>query len=98
MPTDFLFWNEVVIPLAGMAVGVILGLPIIKAIVRRIEQKPSGEFGAAEAAALRVEVSELRRRFDAIEDVTGRLSDMEERLEFAERLLTRQRESGHLPS
>lgn len=95
---DFLFWNQVVIPLAGMAVGVILGLPIIKAIVRRIEHKPTADLRAAETEALRAELAELRQRLDAVEDLSGRLGDMEERLEFAERLLTQQRQGGQLPA
>ncbi|HXV85888.1 MAG TPA: hypothetical protein VD793_04270 [Gemmatimonadales bacterium] len=90
---NFLFWNEIIIPLAGMAVGVILGLPIIRAIVRRLERP-----ALAETDTFRVELAELRRRVEVAEELGGRLSELEERLEFAERLLTRQRESGKLPS
>jgi hypothetical protein len=94
---DFLFWNEVVIPLAGMALSVTLGWPIARAIGRRIERRGAG--GDPEATErLRGDVEDIRRRLDALEDLSGRLGEVEERLEFTERLLTRQRESGQLPS
>ncbi|MBI3983487.1 MAG: hypothetical protein HY337_11290 [Gemmatimonadetes bacterium] len=93
---EFLFWNEVVIPLAGMAVGVILGLPLIKAIVRRIEGRPTAP-GSEEVQALRAEVAELRRRLESAEDVANRVAELEERADFAERLLTQQRDRSRLP-
>ncbi|HWP36182.1 MAG TPA: hypothetical protein VNL18_01390 [Gemmatimonadales bacterium] len=92
---DFLFWNQVVIPLAGMAVGVILGLPIIKAIVRRIERRPD-ELAGVESQALRAELAELKRRLETVDELAGRVGEIEERMDFAERLLTQQRESGRL--
>jgi hypothetical protein len=92
---DFLFWNEVVIPLAGMAVGVILGLPIIKAIVRRIEAK-TGEARGEEVATLRAELVSLRTRVEGLEELANRVGELEERADFAERLLTQQRGAGRL--
>lgn len=85
---DFLFWNEIIIPLAGMALTgiliVVVGLPLVKALVRRIESKGAAA-GDAEVAALRAEVAELRQRLDG-------MAELEERVDFAERLLTQQRE------
>ena len=95
---NFLFWNQVVIPLAGMAVGVILGLPLIKALVRRIEHKTNASSTASELTALRAEVTELRGRFGASDDLAARVMELEERADFAERLLTQHREPGRLGS
>ncbi|MBI2615541.1 MAG: hypothetical protein HYW52_07710 [Gemmatimonadetes bacterium] len=95
MPPDFLFWNEVIIPLAVLAAGVILGLPVVRAVVRHVERK-GGAPGETELAALRASMEELRSRLDRAEDFSGRLAEMEERLDFAERLLTQQRERAVL--
>ena len=85
------------IPLAGIGALVALGLPLVRAIVRYIERKSAGGLGAGDAEALRGEVDELRARLDQVEDTTARLTELEERLDFAERLLTQQRAQAGLP-
>jgi len=40
----------------------------------------------------------LQQRLDELEDVQRRLAEVEERLDFAERLLTKQRDVERLPS
>lgn len=87
---DFLFWNEIIIPLAGMALTgiliVVVGLPLVKALVRRIEGKVAAGGDAPEVAALRAEVAELRQRLDG-------MAELEERVDFAERMLAQQRQA-----
>lgn len=85
------------IPLAGIGALVVLGLPLIRAVVRYLERKGVGA-GSFEAEALRSEVDELRTRLDMVENTTGRLTELEERLDFAERLLTQQRARAELPA
>ena len=89
---DFIFWNEIIIPLAGMALTgiliVVVGLPLVKALVRRIEGKGAAA-GDAEVAALRAEVAELRQRLDG-------MAELEERVDFAERMLAQQRQARPL--
>jgi len=85
MPTD------IFVPLAGMATGVILLLPLVRALVRHVERRayrPSGELDALrdEVQALREGVSQLS------ESVERRLLDVEERVDFAERLLAQRKE------
>lgn len=92
----FIFWENVILPLAGMALAVILGLPIIRAVVRRIERKGS-EASVAELSALRAEVADLRARLEGGEHLGERLIELEERLDFTERMLTRQRAPDRLP-
>jgi hypothetical protein len=43
------------------------------------------------------EVEQLRARVEALEDSVGRVQELEERVDFAERLLTRAREHPELP-
>jgi hypothetical protein len=73
-------WDAVVL-LAGVLITVaVLLWPLIRAVARRIEA------GAA-AAEARVELDELRERVRQLEQAHPRLSELEERLDFAERLL-----------
>ena len=72
----------------------VLGLPIVKALVRRAERK-GGTLGGGDEM-LRLEVEELRARMEALDMVDHRLTDVEERLDFAERVLT-QRKHEQLP-
>jgi hypothetical protein len=81
-----------IIPLAGMATGIILGLPVVRAAVRFIERKTAG----GGDPRLRAEVDELRTRVDATEEIRDRLVDLEERIDFTERVLTQQKERARL--
>lgn len=94
---DFLMWNEVIIPLVAMAVVTILGFPIVRAIVRRIEHKTS-RGNDQDVLALRSEVAELRQRLESLEDAGQRVAELEERLDFAERMLAQQRQARSLGS
>ena len=78
---------DLIVPLAGMATGVILGLPIIRAGIRALERKTGGLIGAGEASEIREELRHLHDRLDAIETDTARVAELEERLDFAERVL-----------
>ena len=65
---------------------IILRGPLGKALGERISGKPLTVDGA-ETRALQAEMEEMRYR----------LTDLEERLDFAERMLTSAREAGRLP-
>src|SRR3990172_6795691 len=71
MPTDFVFWNEVIIPLAVLAAMVTLGFPVVRGVVRYFERK-SGAAGEGDLAALRASVEELRSRLDRAQDQRAR--------------------------
>jgi hypothetical protein len=60
----------------------IVFFPIMRALARRVER------GAGEPA-LQAELEELRARLAEVENTQHRLADVEERLDFAERLLAR---------
>jgi hypothetical protein len=83
----------------SVAATFILRGPIGKALARWIES-----WGATEAAALDVRAVGDPRRLDEIEHRLGeveareaRLAELEERLDFAERLLTREAAARQLP-
>ncbi len=81
----------VMVILAGLVFTGLLLWPIVRALARRLE--------GGSSAKLQAELDEIRARLDAVEQraVTSgefdqaqhRLYDLEERLEFAERMLTR---------
>lgn len=83
------------IPFAGMATGVIIFVTVARAIRhwvdRHYDQAGSG------GASLEPTVTRLEERVAMLEEVVGRMHDLEERMDFAERVLTRERDPGRLP-
>jgi len=76
--------------LAGMVL--ILRGPVGRALARRIE----GTAGQSEGLSL-AEADELRGRMSELEQQHSRLLELEERLDFAERLLAQPRDPARLP-
>jgi hypothetical protein len=87
VPMDFIFWQNVVIPLAGMAIGLFVSLAVIRVVARQLDRRHEARMsattggGAAQADALRSELQQLRTHVEALE----------ERVDFAERMLTQER-------
>jgi len=77
--------------MVSMAMIFIMRGPLGKAIARRIEGPAAG------TAVAPVELDELRSRLDEVEQQLGRVHELEERLDFTERLLAQQREQARLP-
>ena len=71
--------------LAILATAIIIFLPLMKAWARRIEGKH------LDANEIRGEIDELRLRMQEVEADRTRFVELEERLDFAERLLTQGR-------
>lgn len=86
----------VLIPLAGIALVGMLGLPVVRAVVAAIERKSAAR-GVGDVAGLRAELEEMRGRVEYLEEQGGRVAELEERLDFTERLLTQQREQALEP-
>ncbi|MBI4501617.1 MAG: hypothetical protein HY700_10680 [Gemmatimonadetes bacterium] len=88
---DFLFWNEVVIPLAGMGVGLFITFAIIRAVTKGLERRHEARMaagGAGEVEGLRAEVGQLRSQVESLE----------ERVDFTERMLTQERSRRQVES
>lgn len=84
--------GDILIPIAGMATGIILGLPLIRAFVQLLERKTQG----GDVTKLEREIEELRARVETAEEFRERLLELEERLDFAERVLTQAKEQQQL--
>lgn len=87
MPSAAVF----VIIMVGIAAGVLILWPLVRAWARRIEGK-----GQADPVLLD-EMDQMRHRLGQLEDLPHRVAELEERAEFAERLLAQQRETERLP-
>jgi hypothetical protein len=88
--------EDILIPIAGMITGVaIIGTLgwTIRFWVAKHYESTTGSLDAGAKAVL----ERLEDRVAELEDVAGRVQDLEERLDFAERVLVRQREAGQLP-
>lgn len=75
----------VMIALAFIAASAFVLWPLFRAVARRIEGR--GGAGAEELARLKEEVIELREQVHHLEGAQARMLELEERLDFAERLL-----------
>jgi Tfp pilus assembly protein PilO len=76
------------VALVGGAVAVFL--PLMRAFARRIEGKAKGD------PALLEEIDHLRARVGDLEAMQGRMAELEERVDFAERLLAQKIEVREL--
>jgi hypothetical protein len=76
--------------LALVATTIILW-PIMRAFGRRLEGKGPGD------GALRAEVEQLQQRLSEVDQLHHRVAELEERLDFAERMLARPGVSSVLP-
>lgn len=81
--------------IALSATGVISygGVLGIHAVVRHYSPKNTAAQGELEA-----ELREIRGRLDESDQMRERIAELEERLDFAERLLAQKREAGQLPA
>ena len=82
----------VITAMGGAGVLMYGAVAFIGVAVKRMER------GTGVPAALEGEVAELRTRVEENEGLRDRVLELEERLDFTERLLTQQREPGALPA
>jgi hypothetical protein len=80
------------IALGFFAACAVILFPLMRAIARRIEGRSTGG-----DPALHEELDQLRGRLAEIEALQHRVMELEERVDFAERLLAQRREPERLP-
>ena len=77
--------------IGAAALGVLFG-PVGSALARRLAGRP-------EPSDAHAEIDEIRARLtDEADDLKNRLAEVEERLDFAERLLAHGRQADQLPA
>ncbi len=95
MPPDWVFVLE---PVFGILVGGGLLLGVYKTVNRWLERKHERAMAQMQGGVPPSELERLRAQLDTIEDLAYRLQDVEERLEFAERVLASQQDRDQLPA
>lgn len=65
--------------------------PVMRALARRLEGKGQGD------AAIRAEVEQLQQRLAEVDHLHHRVAELEERIDFAERMLARGPTAAALP-
>jgi hypothetical protein len=90
-------FEQVVLPLLGIGMGVWVLYNGFRIANRALNQKHERDLALAGGAAPG-EVAELRERIERLEAVEHRVQELEERLDFTERVLTSGRERSGGPS
>jgi len=80
----------VLVPIAGMATGVMFMFGIYKLVMRWMDLRHRREL----PAGVEEELRDLRQQVGGLNDLDGRVMEIEERLDFAERLLAQARTRG----
>ncbi len=88
--------EDILIPLAGMVTALILLTPLVRAFARLLERKTRAASEVGKLDSLREDLEVLQDRLDAIERSEDRIAELEERLEFAERLLAQRPEAPQI--
>jgi hypothetical protein len=89
---------DMLIPLAGMVTTVVILFPIVKAGVRYLERRSASHPSSDEVVSLREAVRLLQVRLDSADITDDRVAELEERVDFAERLLAMRRDGPQLGS
>ena len=93
---DWLWIENVIFPLVGMGMVVLFMFGVYRVATRWIDRRHERLMAERSGGAGAGEVQQLRARVEALEDSVGRVQELEERLDFAERILAQQRERGKL--
>ncbi|UCD24729.1 MAG: hypothetical protein JSW51_02085 [Gemmatimonadota bacterium] len=92
---DWIVFQQTVIPILGMGLGALAMFGVYRTINRALDRRHERLLASEQEASAR-ELEEVRGRIEALEETAFRVQELEERVDFAERLLTR--EQHHLGS
>src|SRR3990172_5048027 len=87
---DWLWIQNVVFPLVGMGMATLGMFGVYRIAVRWIDRRHERHMLGFGAEAGTAQVARLEARVEALEAVAERLPELEERVDFTERLLTQQ--------
>ena len=89
---DWIVFQQTVIPAMAIVLGMGLGgltmFGIYRTVNRALERRHERLLAVGKGGSP-AELEELRNRIEALEDTAYRVQELEERVDFAERLLTR---------
>ena len=85
---DWIVFQQTVIPLLGMGLGGLAMFGVYRTINRALDRRHE-RLLASEKGGSSPELEEIRGRIETLEETAFRVQELEERVDFAERLLTR---------
>lgn len=85
---DFVWIQEVVFPLIGMGMGAFVLYGAYRTLNRFLDRRHEARQAGTGVTA--DELRHLEERLAVLEDQAGRVQELEERLDFAERMLAKQ--------
>ena len=85
---DWIVFQQTVIPLLGMGLGGLAMFGVYRTINRALDRRHDRLLASDKGGSL-PELEEVRNRIEALEETAFRVQELEERVDFAERLLTR---------
>ena len=84
---NFIWIQEVIFPLLGMGMGSFVLYGIYRTVNRMLDRRHEAEIAGGGGVAQ--EVRQLEDRVGQLEDQVARVQELEERLDFAERMLAK---------
>ncbi len=84
----------VLIVMSGMIMVTALGFGLMRTISRHLERKDT-KSGAQHA--LETQLDDVKGQLEGVADLRAQVADIEERLDFTERVLARRGDGGRLP-
>lgn len=87
---DFVWFQNVVIPVLGMGMGAFAMFGVYRTINRYLDRRHEQQLAASSGGRAGPELEDLRARVELLEDSVDRVQELEERLDFTERMLTQQ--------
>ena len=87
---DWIWIQNVVFPIIGMGMGGFVLYGVYRTINKVLDRRHEAQLAGASRGGDGPELEEFRAQVEMLEDVTDRLQHLQERLDFAERMLTRQ--------
>ncbi len=88
---DWIVFQQTVIPIFGMGLGALAMFGVYRTINRALDRRHERLLASERGGSSR-ELEEVRSRIEALEETAFRVQELEERVDFAERLLTREQD------
>ncbi len=90
---DFVWIQNVIFPLVAMGMGAFFLFGVYRIVNRLIDRKDKRRLTAPDEAIMQ-ELERLREKVESLESNSLHMEELEERLDFAERMLTERRQSS----
>ena len=87
---DFVWSQNVVLPILGMGMGAFVLFGAYRTVNRQLDRRHEQQMAAAAGGHSSPDLEDLRSRVELLEDAVGRVQELEERLDFTERMLAQQ--------